>query len=408
MPSSSLIFAFLALQVVLYPLIAAGSTSEVDPTGSFRTGTSAPTDCSASFSYEGEVLEIPAAGKISEMKMQDLYKLVLILCHHQSDCGDKFEKYLQKCKGITSLSAISFPNLSLGFESGTIVTNENALDSPIDNLVPAGLTLNVEFSNGEQTLQAYTGDTTLVATKRFCAFTQISPKACTQILNSFIDYIIYDGHYHPSLPFHSLNYRSQLNSHWVHIPFVGIAYKLADSWFPFIPVFNFKDRPVKYLEIGVLTGANALSVAHSYAAHAQSEIHLIDPWVEYQDYSEYKGFQVDSYELFLKNLVSNSDQLSKFHVHRGYSYDQLIHLQDNYFDIIYIDGNHQPEYALEDAILSFRKLVVGGYLVFDDYEEDSLMMTNVGIDAFVSVMQRSRKIEVVGQRENQLFIKRIV
>ena len=30
--------------------------------------------------------------------------------------------------------------------------------------------------------------------------------------------------------------------------------------------------------------------------------------------------------------------------------------KDEFFDIIYIDGNHEPEYVLEDAVLSFRKL----------------------------------------------------
>jgi hypothetical protein len=35
-------------------------------------------------------------------------------------------------------------------------------------------------------------------------------------------------------------------------------------------------------------------------------------------------------------------------------------------DIIYIDGNHGPEYVLEDADLSFRKLK-NGIMIFDDY-----------------------------------------
>jgi len=52
---------------------------------------------------------------------------------------------------------------------------------------------------------------------------------------------------------------------------------------------------------------------------------------------------------------------------RGYSHAEIPKFEDSFFDIIYIDGNHEPEYVLEDAVLSFRKLKIGGYLIFDDY-----------------------------------------
>ena len=55
------------------------------------------------------------------------------------------------------------------------------------------------------------------------------------------------------------------------------------------------------------------------------------------------------------------------------------------FDIIYIDGNHEPEYVLEDAVLSFRKLKPGGIIIFDDYTFicDGINSTKLGIDSFI-------------------------
>ena len=52
---------------------------------------------------------------------------------------------------------------------------------------------------------------------------------------------------------------------------------------------------------------------------------------------------------------------------KGYSHKEIFRFDDNYFDIIYIDGNHEPEFVLEDAILSFRRLKKEGIMILDDY-----------------------------------------
>ena len=40
----------------------------------------------------------------------------------------------------------------------------------------------------------------------------------------------------------------------------------------------------------------------------------------------------------------------------------------NFYDFIYIDGNHTPLNVLEDAVLCHRLLKKGGLLCFDDYK----------------------------------------
>jgi predicted O-methyltransferase YrrM len=57
------------------------------------------------------------------------------------------------------------------------------------------------------------------------------------------------------------------------------------------------------------------------------------------------------------------------------------------YDFIYIDGSHKAADVLEDAVLSFRLLKVGGLLIFDDYAWNGGGPTEFdnprrGIDAF--------------------------
>jgi len=147
--------------------------------------------------------------------------------------------------------------------------------------------------------------------------------------------------------------------------FIGQQYRLCDNWFQVIDVNKYSITPINYLEIGTFYGANVLSVAQTYGKHDDSKLYCIDPWEEYDDYPEYKGEQENTYEMFVKN-VDSSIYKHKIFTKRGYSNNRILEFQDNFFDLIYIDGNHEPEYVLEDAVLSFRKLKPDGIMIFDD------------------------------------------
>ena len=138
--------------------------------------------------------------------------------------------------------------------------------------------------------------------------------------------------------------------------FVGVAYRLASNWFNHVDINKYNNREINYLEIGTFYGANILSVAKTYGLHKDSKLYCIDPWEEYADYPEYKGsIQSTIYQSFINN-IENSGEKDKIIINRGFSNIEILKFDDNFFDIIYIDGNHEPEYVLEDAVLSFRKL----------------------------------------------------
>jgi hypothetical protein len=185
--------------------------------------------------------------------------------------------------------------------------------------------------------------------------------------------------------------------------FTGTQYRLANNWFSIIPLDAFNTKPIQYLEIGTFYGANLLSVANSYASHPNSTLTCIDPWQDYDEYSEYKGQQDIIYQTFLKNIEESGKE--NITVRRGYSHQIIPTLDDDSFDLIYIDGNHEPEYVMEDAVLSFRKLKKGGIIIFDDYGWGGSDLTQRGIDGFLAGYHK--RINRIGLKESQMFIQKM-
>jgi predicted O-methyltransferase YrrM len=91
---------------------------------------------------------------------------------------------------------------------------------------------------------------------------------------------------------------------------------------------------------------------------------------------------------------------------------ELITHNEALFDLIYVDGSHQATDVLQDAILSFQLLRVGGLLIFDDYlwrlepdgQQDAFNMPKPAIDAFVNVFQR--KLRVLELPNYQLYVEK--
>jgi predicted O-methyltransferase YrrM len=187
----------------------------------------------------------------------------------------------------------------------------------------------------------------------------------------------------------------------------GRRFVTADFW---VDVVSPEDRPINYLEIGVHAGVNALSVASIYAKHPDSRIWCMDPWIDYKGYPYFVGQQEQVHDTFRRNM-SNFGLTDKVVAVRGFSNEKLPELQDDFFDLIYIDGNHDPEFVLEDAVLSFRKLRVGGVLIFDDYGFDGPDGTSKGIDGFLSGYHK--RVRVIQKKPtgfmglSQVFVRKI-
>ena len=186
----------------------------------------------------------------------------------------------------------------------------------------------------------------------------------------------------------------------------GRQFLTADFW---LSVIKPENKPIKYLEIGVHSGSNVISVEKLYGSHPDSKLYCIDPWDDYDEYPEYKKEQQTIYSQFTRNIKSFNIE-NKLVVKRGLSNEIVPSFEDGFFDIIYIDGNHEPEYVLEDAVLSFRKLKVGGYLIFDDYNFGGADGTSRGIDGFLSGYHK--RVKMINKKWTtwnlaQVFLKKI-
>jgi len=186
--------------------------------------------------------------------------------------------------------------------------------------------------------------------------------------------------------------------------FKGIKYRLADNWFNTINVDDYNNKPINYLEIGAFYGANIISVGLTYGLHKESKLYCIDPWEDYDEYTEYKNQQPHIYNTFIEN-IKNSGIQDKIIINRGYSNKEINKFDDNFFDIIYIDGNHNTEYVLEDAVYSFRKLKVNGIMIFNDYGWSIECVVEKAVDAFVLLY--GKKIQFLQLQDCQFFIKKI-
>jgi hypothetical protein len=152
-----------------------------------------------------------------------------------------------------------------------------------------------------------------------------------------------------------------------------------------------------WAEVGVYRGDFSRTVLNLCDP---TEYYLIDNWhYEFDDhvpfsvltenYSEFVGkghwsafgndpaaAQEANYQHVL-NLFGKDDRVK---IIRKNSFEALASLNDRYFDVIYIDANHQYEYALRDMMEARHKLKPGGLMMLNDcYEGPGGAEQNFGV-----------------------------
>lgn len=130
---------------------------------------------------------------------------------------------------------------------------------------------------------------------------------------------------------------------------------------------RYKGQPdVRALEIGSFEGRSTVWLLENILTHPTARIDCVDT---FEGSAEHVLMDLDLVGL-LKRFLSNTEPYrEKVSVFRGASQHVL---RDGWrelgpYDVIYIDGSHKTADVLEDAVLSFRLLKVGGLMIFDDY-----------------------------------------
>lgn len=162
--------------------------------------------------------------------------------------------------------------------------------------------------------------------------------------------------------------------------------KHAESWNKLFEVF----RPKKAIEIGSYEGMSAVFTLD--AAVFLNELVCIDSWEGGEEHKERDFGEIES--RFDSNIALNK-KASIVRKMKGDSQDSLLALinegKKESYDLIYVDGNHTASGTLEDAVLSWKLLAEGGFMIFDDYLwrafpiNHSNMSPKVAIDAFTTI-----------------------
>lgn len=144
------------------------------------------------------------------------------------------------------------------------------------------------------------------------------------------------------------------------------------------------------------------------------ELHLIDPW-EHQTSAIYKNAlyggkakagQNEMDERY-SNVCNRFDQqihAERVQVHRGYSTDILEQFPYEYFDWVYIDGNHLYEYVKKDLELSVRKTKSGGFITGDDYTDGGWW--EGGVKKAVDEFSKNQATKLVEIRNRQFIFRK--
>mgnify|MGYP004447172199 CR=1 FL=1 len=158
------------------------------------------------------------------------------------------------------------------------------------------------------------------------------------------------------------------------------------------PLKKIKDAAI-CAEIGVWKG----NFSHKILRRDPKELHLIDPWA-HQDYKKrwysIEQEKMDKIHLGVQERFKNCPNVK---IHRKFSTE--VKFPKNYFDWVYVDGNHSYEFVLKDLNYYFPLIKKGGYLCGDDYgwrDADCPKGPKVAVDEFA--LKNNLKLKISGNQ----------
>ncbi|HTG43724.1 MAG TPA: class I SAM-dependent methyltransferase [Verrucomicrobiae bacterium] len=155
-------------------------------------------------------------------------------------------------------------------------------------------------------------------------------------------------------------------------------------------------------EIGVWKGGfSRLILAQS----DPRELHLIDPWLFQGQFpnrlyggkiAQAQGDMDKIYEDVKRRFRSNEQVV----IHRSTSVEALRAMKDDYFDWIYIDGDHSYEAVLKDLDIGECKVRKGGFLTGDDFywRPNEGFPVKRAVDEFVAKRKPNLRLELIGSQ----------
>lgn len=142
------------------------------------------------------------------------------------------------------------------------------------------------------------------------------------------------------------------------------------------------------------------------------KLHLIDPWMLYTNGPQINdGFgankadqnKIDGWYDEVKTKFHNEIKNNQIIIHRLKSQDAVSSFDNEYFDWIYIDGDHTYNGVKLDLELYWPKLKSGGFMTGDDYCENHLWFgVKKAVDEFVKI----NDLKLIKEDYNQFIIRK--
>jgi hypothetical protein len=164
-------------------------------------------------------------------------------------------------------------------------------------------------------------------------------------------------------------------------------------------------------EIGVFRGDFSARILTVACPH---RLHLIDPW-KFQpgptyECALYGGVNVqgqpamDAVHDTVRQRFDREIQAGNVIVHRSAADEAAAEFADEYFDWVYIDGNHLYEFVLLDLESYYPKVKAGGFLLGDDYGVEGWW--HDGVTRAVGEFARRGGCEKLVVRGNQFLLRK--
>ena len=181
----------------------------------------------------------------------------------------------------------------------------------------------------------------------------------------------------------------------------------SNKWFlNNFDIFNFflpkeKNSKFDYLEVGCFEGLSSFFVLSEYKA---VNAILLDIWDMPNPNSKTLSHNFNSIEKAFDNNLSGFN-FTKIKDDSVVTMRKLFK-QNKSFDFIYIDGSHNGEDILSDAIEAFKILKKEGLIFFDDflqYDKNRALQSYDGIEKFLNLYSNYLKIEYF---QNNLVVRK--
>jgi len=132
-------------------------------------------------------------------------------------------------------------------------------------------------------------------------------------------------------------------------------------WHNVFKKLDIYNKKLQILEIGSFEGYSALYFLENFP---NSTITCVDIW---QNNEQQEKFNLSEVEInFDKNTKEYKNNLKKYKQPSDYFFKNTKN-KLNYYDIIYIDGNHYYKTVFKDVINSFTALKIDGIMILDDF-----------------------------------------